>query len=211
MTRRDTAGTIGELTGLAQLAFLLSQGLKRNHYLLDVGCGPLRAGKHFIMYLDEGHYFGIDPHQPSLNKGIKLFLQPNGLTIKKPNISCNSGQDFRLDQKFNFAIAHSVFTHLNDKNIEFMLNNVGNHLVVGGNFYASFLEGSKSKERRSTQDPKHPFIWSYRNKNPYHQPLDFYKKILPANLELVTIHRDWYPYWHPWKTIRGGMLQFRRK
>jgi hypothetical protein len=40
-----------EYMGKLQLDYLVERGLKPEHNLLDVGCGPLRAGIHFIEYL----------------------------------------------------------------------------------------------------------------------------------------------------------------
>ena len=28
--------------------------------LIDIGCGALRGGVHFVRHLDPGHYFGMD-------------------------------------------------------------------------------------------------------------------------------------------------------
>lgn len=199
---------LGEISGLGLLSFLIDRGMEPHHYLLDVGCGPLRTGKYAILYLNSGHYYGIDAHRPSLKKGIKLFLKPNGLTIKKPNITAMDGRTFRLKQRFDFAVANSVFTHLNDRDIELVLINIGNHLVNGGKFYASFLSGSKSRIKRMATHhlSKFPYIFTYRNKNPYHQPLSFYKKITPKNLELnLSGWKNVYPH------RQMVMLEFRRK
>lgn len=199
---------LGELFGLGQLAFLIDKGMRPCHYLLDVGCGPLRAGKYYIIYLDRGHYYGLDPHLPSLKDGIRIFIKPNGLTIKNPNIIATDGRTFHLKQRFDFAMANSVFTHLNDEDIKLVLINVGNHLVEGGTFYASFLSGSKPKIKRmaSHHFSKYPHIWTYRNRNPYHQPLSFYKKITPKNLEFKL---SGWKHVYPHQPML--MLQFRRK
>jgi cyclopropane fatty-acyl-phospholipid synthase-like methyltransferase len=37
-------GGLGELMGDHQLQFLVDQGLKPEHRLLDIGCGSLRLG-----------------------------------------------------------------------------------------------------------------------------------------------------------------------
>src|SRR5256885_1508932 len=42
--------------------FLVESGLRPEHRLLDFGCGALRLGVWALAYLDQGNYFGIDPH-----------------------------------------------------------------------------------------------------------------------------------------------------
>jgi ubiquinone/menaquinone biosynthesis C-methylase UbiE len=32
----------------------------RQHKLLDIGCGALRGGIHFINYVDAGNHYGLD-------------------------------------------------------------------------------------------------------------------------------------------------------
>ncbi len=50
----------GTLMGELQFKFLVGWGLRPGDFLLDVGCGCLRGGVHFVRYLEAGHYFGID-------------------------------------------------------------------------------------------------------------------------------------------------------
>jgi SAM-dependent methyltransferase len=54
--------------GKLQLDYLVEQGLKPEHHVLDVGCGPLRAGVHFIGFLEPGHYAGIDKRGDTLER-----------------------------------------------------------------------------------------------------------------------------------------------
>src|SRR5205807_6035012 len=57
---RAIVGGAWEEIGRLQFEFLTGNGLKPHHRLLDVGCGALRGGLHFIRYLDEGNYVGVD-------------------------------------------------------------------------------------------------------------------------------------------------------
>jgi len=54
--------------GQWQLDFLVGQGLRPWHCLLDLACGSLRAGVRFIDYLEPGHYLGFLRHLPSANR-----------------------------------------------------------------------------------------------------------------------------------------------
>ena len=58
MGHRQYVGGCWDEIGRLQFDYLVSQGLRPNHYLLDIACGSLRAGIHFIPYLEPGHYLG---------------------------------------------------------------------------------------------------------------------------------------------------------
>ncbi|MGR3623740.1 hypothetical protein [Pseudophaeobacter sp.] len=48
-----------DFMGATQFCLLITLGLREDHKLLDLGCGPLRAGRFLMMYLAPGHYCGI--------------------------------------------------------------------------------------------------------------------------------------------------------
>jgi len=104
--------------GKLQLSYLKEQGLQPEHYLLDVGCGPLRAGVHFIGYLAPGHYAGIDKRGDNLEQARKKELPRYKLEAKNPHLLVNGAFEFsKLGMTFDYAIAQSVFTHLPLNNI----------------------------------------------------------------------------------------------
>ena len=73
---RRAVGGMWEEIGKLQFNFLVEQGLKPGHFLLDVGCGRLRGGIHFIRYLEPEHYFGIDISKVLLAAGrFELTVQ----------------------------------------------------------------------------------------------------------------------------------------
>ena len=47
---RRAVGGLWDEIGLLQRDFLIDHGLKRNHFLLDIRCGPLRGGVTIIPY-----------------------------------------------------------------------------------------------------------------------------------------------------------------
>ena len=71
--------TIGSL----QFDYLVEHGLQPQHYLLDVGCGPIRGGMHFIRYLETGHYYGVDLNAPVLEETKRLELPRLGQTRRQ--------------------------------------------------------------------------------------------------------------------------------
>ena len=48
---REYVGGMWELIGKLQFNFIVGQGLKPENCFLDIACGPLRGGIHFIPYL----------------------------------------------------------------------------------------------------------------------------------------------------------------
>ncbi len=51
--------------------------------MLDIGCGTLRGGRHFIGYLDAGRYTGMEISKQVLAYGEKLLVE-RGLVEKQP-------------------------------------------------------------------------------------------------------------------------------
>jgi SAM-dependent methyltransferase len=134
-----------EEIGRRQFDFMVEQGLGPEHYFLDIGCGSLRGGLHFIRYLDLGHYFGVDIRQDLLDAG-KLELQQNDLWDKTPTLVEMGDFEFSsLDQRFDCALAQSVFTHMPLNSIMRCIANADKVLVPGGRFYATFFESQEGK------------------------------------------------------------------
>src|SRR5947209_19510209 len=67
-----------------QFSLMTLLGLRENHTLLDIGCGSLRAGKLFIMYLLADRYFGIEPEQWLVQEGIERELGAEIVGRKRP-------------------------------------------------------------------------------------------------------------------------------
>jgi cyclopropane fatty-acyl-phospholipid synthase-like methyltransferase len=112
---RKVIGGRWDQLGNLQLDFLVQRGLQPHHALLDVGCGPLRAGVKLVPYLDPGNYYGIDLSDILIEAGYEGEIVPNGLEDRLPraNLAVNSSFDASgFGRRFDFAIAQSVFTHV---------------------------------------------------------------------------------------------------
>jgi len=79
---RKFVGSFWKEIGNLQFEFLCAQGLRKKDKLLDIGCGALRGGIHFIKYLEEGNYTGIDANESLIRAG-ELEIQKAGLLAKK--------------------------------------------------------------------------------------------------------------------------------
>jgi len=101
-----------DVAAAMQFNLLTFLGLRDDHYLLDVGCGSLRAGRLFIPYLRAGRYFGVEPEQWLIEEGIQNEIGQDLIRIKQPKFSNDT--NFTLSvfgQQFDFILAQSVFSH----------------------------------------------------------------------------------------------------
>ncbi|MFM7271128.1 MAG: methyltransferase [Actinomycetes bacterium] len=210
LTQRELRASVGglwEVMGNHQFDFLVGHGLRTDQYLLDLGCGVLRGGRHFVRYLDAGRYCGVDIDADMI-AGAERQLVEDGLTDKGARLRVTETFDVDFGQPFDVAIAQSVFTHLPLNSIWRALANVSGQLAEGGVFYATFFRGPDGPERlepimQPCADGR-AAVRTFADRNHYHySPQDFVR--LCENLPLtVTDIGDWG---HP----RGQqMLAFTR-
>jgi len=132
-----------DFMGATQFCLLFVLGLRAHHHVLDFGCGSLRAGRLFISYLDKSRYFGIDPNYWLIEDGIKNHVGKDLIGIKKPKFDDN--RNFAsdvFDQKFDFILAQSIFSHSGSDIVETALHNFKTSLKPGGLIAATFIEGA---------------------------------------------------------------------
>lgn len=148
--------------GKWQFNFLKDQGLGEEDYLLDIGCAYLRGGIHFIGYLNEGHYYGMDISQDALDEASRA-IDKYDLDNRNPTVFRNSDlkfQDSELEnQKFDYVLAQSVFTHLPPAEIEECLANLHKILQPDGSLLATYYsspDGTVKKFARAA-DFGYPF------------------------------------------------------
>lgn len=191
---KDAVGGQWEKIGKLQFDFLVEQGLKPESYLLDVGCGSLRGGIHFIGYLQPGHYFGIDIDKALLDAGRKELKKLN-LISKSPILVEVEDFDFRsFNQAFDCALAQSVFTHLPLNSIMRCLMNIEKVLVHGGRFFATFFENRDGKF--NLEPIEHSCVdriplATYFDKDPYHYAYEVFTWICEGTSLKVEYIGDW--------------------
>ena len=140
---RKLIGDQWDAIGSLQFEFLVSEGLKPAHRLVDIGCGSLRGGVHFVNYLEPGNYYGSDMNQAFLDAGYAIELAQAGIQDKMPRENLTCTENFELpwpDATFDFAIAQSVFTHLTINRVRQCLIRTAPKMKPGGVFYATFFE-----------------------------------------------------------------------
>ena len=139
-----------DLVAAMQFNLLTHFGLREFHYLLDVGCGSLRAGRLFIPYLLPGHYYGIEPQAWLIEEGIENELGRDILQIKQPIFSYDSNFNcLHFSQMFDFVVAQSVFSHASQSQIHECLSQVGKCLQPNGVMAATFVQGTTDYQGES--------------------------------------------------------------
>ena len=159
---RSYIGGMWEMIGGLQFSFIVKQGLQKSHKFIDVGCGSLRGGHHFIDYLDSNNYYGLDINKSLIVNGIEKEL--SDLNKKKvsfdTNFTVNDSFDFPFEAKFDYGIGLSIFTHLSHFKITKCLLNLNKVFKENGKFYATIFL------------PNSPFGSTYANKDPFHYTID---------------------------------------
>jgi len=174
------------------------------HRLLDIGCGALRGGIHFIRYLDPGNYYGVDLNASLIQAAREVELVEAGLVDRNPPLLVDDSFAFgRFGANFQMALAHSLFTHLPVNSIERCLVNVAASLEPGGRFYATYFEAPMPHH---VAPMAHPGLMemTHSDRNPYHYHFSLFP-FLTTGLPMAV--RNIGPWGHP----RGQhMLEFVR-
>lgn len=95
-----------------------SAHLTPNARVLEIGCGTLRVGLHFIRYLDPEHYHCLERDELSLMAALRYELPSQGLLHKRPLIVRGEDMDFSKfgsDTVYDLIYASAVFLHMPDK------------------------------------------------------------------------------------------------
>jgi SAM-dependent methyltransferase len=148
---RKYVGGLWQQIGLLQFNFLIAEGLKPSHCLLDIGCGSLRGGVYFIPYLNAGNYLGLDREQALIKAGIVQELGSKRFLEKQPLFIISDRFEFQKFPKSpDFSIAQSLFTHLILKDIALCLTNLRAFTTTDHKFFATFFRGISARNPRAS-------------------------------------------------------------
>lgn len=188
---RSVIGGRWDEIGRLQLDTLIAYGLVPEHYLLDVGCGSLRGGIHFVQYLLPEHYYGLDMNETLLDAGYDVELASLGLQARLPRYHLVSTASFDMSSftiPFDRAIALSLFTHLPLDVIRVCLERLAPKMAPGGVFHASFFESPAGQ--LSSEEVWHERAggFTFAGSDPYHhrfRDFEYLAEGLPWDVEYV--------------------------
>jgi hypothetical protein len=132
--------------GQVEFDFMVARGLEPHHVLLDIACGALRAGVHFIPYLDAGNYLGVEKERALIRRGLAKELPREVREQKRPELLVSSTFEFdRLSKQADYALAWSLFTHLNRADLESCLCKLRSYVGPEHQFFATYAPGESAR------------------------------------------------------------------
>lgn len=136
-----------------QLNLLRMNGLKPNHTLCDIGCGPLQGGVAFIRYLEPNGYTGFDI-QPDRIEAAKTQIARHRLAPKRPQVflSSNFGREELSTATFDFFWASQILCYFNDEAMHSLLETVSQRMKPGGKFLGDIF----ALDHYEFRHPEHP-------------------------------------------------------
>jgi SAM-dependent methyltransferase len=141
--------------GKLQFDFMVSRGLSPGDAFLDIACGSLRGGVHFIQYLDPGNYLGIDKERSLIDRGLSMELPRATRKQKRPEFVVSDAFEFsRFSKTAQYSLAQSLFTHLIPPQIELCLSNLRAYVADGHQAYATFCSGDSAANPSAPDDEK---------------------------------------------------------
>lgn len=187
---REFVGGLWDELGTLQLDFLVDAGLKPGDTLLDIGCGCLRGGIHYLDYLDPGHYFGLDINASLIEAGT-LEVERAGLSHKRPHLVVDDSFAFdRFGVRFDYMVSVSLFTHLPFDIIGQCLNKARESLLPHGAYYSTFFQApAPSHGDPVVQTPGG--IVTHHDSDPFHyavEELDHMAELARLDVEVIG---DW--------------------
>lgn len=150
-------GGLWEEYGILQRDFLIAQGLRPEHRLLEVGCGTGRLARQVVPYLDDRNYFGVEISLQALQHAEQL-ARAEGWRIKHPVFISGEVDQFSFKDGFHYAWAFSVFIHLPSDIVARIMRAVAERLTPGGKFLFSYVPTDlPDNTRTGLKQFKHPF------------------------------------------------------
>jgi len=186
---RGFVGGMWNEIGTLQFEYLKSKGLKPDHKLLDVGCGSLRGGVHFVSYLQSKKYYGFDLNLSLIEAGLNIEIPNMGLSDKIDLKNFSTAPGFKYPSywpSMDMALALSLLTHLNYDSTCLCLKNTAKMLKKNGRFYATIFEVSPNMFASSVDQCAD--VTTHPSQDPYHYTRQLIEQAaLEGGLRLIDI------------------------
>jgi SAM-dependent methyltransferase len=152
-----------DLIAATTFGLMTTLGLRQHHRVLDVGCGSLRIGRLLIPYLNAGNYCGIEPNRWLVEEGINRETGRDLLRIKRPRFHFGTSTgDMPGDDRFDVAVAQSIFSHCGLDLVVGWLIDIAGRLNDSGFLVATYLP---SPQMTSTRGWLYPQCTTHTNES----------------------------------------------
>lgn len=139
-------GELYDKLGALQFNLMTILGLRERHTLLDIGCGSLRAGRLFIMYLTAGNYFGVEPVKWMVAEAIENEVSQELGHRKQPHFYFSGKFDLTyFPHSFDYLLACSVFSHAPLKSVRVCLEEAASVMHGESIFAFTWVKGKDYK------------------------------------------------------------------
>ena len=167
MWHRLAAGGFWDEQGRWIFDFLRRQGLRRDQFLLEVGCGSLSAARLLLPFMERSHYWGFE-------KSIELYIAGSQIELPRAGVDVELGHfivndDFDLSQAmhpFDLAIAGSLFRRLPLNSIARCMASVVRALTPDGRFYVTWADNPSPRDFDPVTQPDG--TRTYSDREPFH-------------------------------------------
>ncbi len=187
--RQATGGYWAE-EGLWVSEFLKRQGLRPDHYVLDVGCGSLSAAVHLLRYMEPRHYWGFERNMELFVAGAQIELPRAGISVELGHYLSNENFDLsKAPHRFDLAIASSLFRGLPLNTVARAIASVVKSLAPGGRFYATWVDNADPTNFEPIVGKNG--VTTYSDREPYHYTFDMLAalaRIVGARAERLDDH-----------------------
>jgi SAM-dependent methyltransferase len=126
--------------GNLQRDFLISQGLKPQHRLLEIGCGTGRLARKVVPILHPGNYTGVDIAASALKAAVQLAVDEGWLS-RLPYFR----GDIPSHLPFDFIWAFAAFIHIPQDVMESTMRRAAAVMHKDSRFYWSYIPSAKTE------------------------------------------------------------------
>ncbi|CAN5634270.1 hypothetical protein BH23ACI1_BH23ACI1_25010 [soil metagenome] len=158
---------------------LQRHGLRRDQYVLEVGCGSLAAARRLLPLMDQSHYWGYERNRELFAAGVIVELPRAGVAPERGHFVINDDFDLsEVPHRFALAIASGQARHLPLNRIARMIAAVVRHLAPGGRFILTWPDNPDPVSFDPVRQPDGTL--TYPDREPYHYSFDMLARVCEA-------------------------------
>jgi len=192
--------------GEIQLELLLREGLKKDDYVLEIGCGALVASIPIMYFLQKGHFVGIDPNKWLIDATLQINENLEIVDDKQPVFLYDANFDASSSNiSFDYIIAHSIMSHAPLWQFKLFLKNCSKVLKDGGKVIFSLrltepneFSNTGVKEESTTNEWQYPENTFFHKKTILLEASKYFRKIEYKKLYTELIIQADRSAFHDW-------------